>query len=311
MDGKRLSRQLRQMLNEESGSNSLDSFTTYDLLNQAANQINEHLNHLVDTETLTSVADQSFYELRPDFVRLVDEDHLGRDAIRWNDGSAFHRVSRTSFEKEWHDRSYTETSIAVPNSFSIEPKEAPETLLDGGTATSTAAASAGSCILTDSAVTFDADDSVFAGDTIHNTTDGSMGVVISVISDTQLKTALFGGTANDWTSGDAYVIQPQARYRMRLNPPTSASGDSIVYRYLRRPQPVYSDYDSFNFPLHFQDALVYFACGFYKMRNQMISEGQIWFQQAERLLRKHQRQSMKALGRERIIVNFKKKQRNY
>ena len=311
MDGKRLRRQLRHMLNEESGSNYLDSFTSYDLLNQAAMRLNERITHLVDSEDLTTVADQSFYDLRPDFMRLVDADHLGRDAIRWNDGSAFHRIPRNDFEHEWHNREYSETSIAVPDSFSITPEDSPEDLETGNSTTSAGAAVAGKCNLIDSTATFSTTDSIFPGDTVHNTTDGSMGVIISITSDTTLTTALFDGTDNDWSSSDNYIIQPQARYKLRLNPPTSASGDTITYRYLRRPQPVYSDYDHFNFPLQFQDALVYYAVGLYKMRSQMIGEAATWFQQAEALVKVHQKSQMKALDKQRVIVNFKKKQRNY
>lgn len=48
---------------------------------------------------------------------------------------------------------------------------------------------------------------VLPGDIVHNFTDGSIGYVISVDSETQIThTPLTGGTENDWDSSDAYRI---------------------------------------------------------------------------------------------------------
>ena len=60
--------------------------------------------------------------------------------------------------------------------------------------------------LTDSAATF-VTSGVKAGMLVRNTTDGSIGYVVSVDSETQLTiSGLSGGTDNDWDSGDAYQI---------------------------------------------------------------------------------------------------------
>jgi len=61
-------------------------------------------------------------------------------------------------------------------------------------------------ILIDSAATFIAD-GIIAGDSVFNTTDGSVTSVISVDSETQITHyPLADGTDNDWDIGDAYKI---------------------------------------------------------------------------------------------------------
>ena len=81
MDGKRLSRMLRSMLNEESGSNYLDSFTTYDLLNQASGQLNNKLEQLETTVELTTVANQADYTLPANYMRLTRVNEEGRKIV--------------------------------------------------------------------------------------------------------------------------------------------------------------------------------------------------------------------------------------
>ncbi|MEW6606078.1 MAG: hypothetical protein AB1414_01320 [bacterium] len=76
------------------------------------------------------------------------------------------------------------------------------TLVTG--ATGTATTGTGTMVLQDSAADFGGADNVEVGDVIRNTTDGSVGYVISVDSATQLTTYLEGGTDNDWDLNDAY-----------------------------------------------------------------------------------------------------------
>lgn len=307
MDGKRLSRQLRQMLNEESGSNFLDSFTTYDLLNQAAVQLNDTLEQLETEIDLTTVADQADYTLPANYTRLTRVNHLGRGLVRYSDGASFHNIVMKDDDLRFRNETFTTTSADIPSSFSIQYDDAEDSQVTG-TTTAAGTAVAGKAILADTGADFS---DVEAGDTIHNTTDGSMGVVLSKTSGTVLVTALFDGTANDYTSGDAYVIQPQAKYKLTLDPPPSNASNVVTVGYLRRPKPVYSDYDSFQFPTQYQDALVFYAAGFYKYRNQMNDEGNTWFGHANQLVRMHNKSTNQTLNKRRVIVNFKKKQRNY
>ncbi len=307
MDGKRLSRQLRQMLNEEEGSNYIDPFTSYDLLNQAAVKLNDKIQHLETTQDITTVADQADYTLPANFVRFIRVDGKGRNILRYSDGSTFHILPEKDDDVRWRNKTYTTTSVDVPHSFSIQYDDTEDTQVTG-TITTTAASSAGKVTLTDAAGDFS---DVEAGDTVHNTTDGSMGVVLSKTSSTVLVTALFDGTANDYTSGDAYVIQPQAKYKITLNPPPSTASQTVTVEYLNRPKPVYSDYDAFQFPVDYQDALVYYAAGFYKYRHRTSDEGNAWFIHADNMVKENIQKHNKTMHRKRAIVNFKKPQRNY
>lgn len=307
MDGKRLSRQLRQMLNEESGSNYLDSFTTFDLLNQAATQLNGKLEHLETTIDVTTVADQADYTLPANFLKIARVDSTGRSIIRYNDGSTFFYIPMKDDDLRFKNKTFSTTSVEVPDSFSIVYDDTEDTQVTG-TETSGGSLVAGKSTLTDSTAGFS---DVEAGDTVHNTTDGAMGIVLSKTSSTVLVTAMFDGTNNYWTSSDAYVIQPQAKYKLTLQPPPSTASETLTVGFLRRPKPVYSDYDVFQFPVQFQDALVYYAVGFYKYRNQMHDEGNLWFGSADKMVRDYNKSSNETFDRRRAIVNFKKRQRNY
>ncbi len=307
MDGKRLSRQLRQLLNEESGSNYLDSFTTYDLLNSAAQKLNDKLRHIKASEEITTVEDQADYTLSANYIRFSRENELGRPLIRFDDGATFHYLPLKDDDVRFRGKTYTTTSADVPDSFSIE-YDADEDSQVTGTETTGGSLLAGKSTLIDSAGDFS---NVEPSDTIHNTTDSAMGVVLSKVSSTQLVTAMFDGTNNFWTSADAYVIQPQAKYKITLTPPPSTSGNTLTVEYLKRPKPVYTDYDMFMFPVQYMDALVNYAIGFYKLRNQMHDEGNTWFAHADNLLRQYNHIHNKGSNNRRAIVNFKKPQRNY
>lgn len=307
MDGKRLSRQLRQMLNEESGSNYLDSFTSFDLLNQGAQKLNNKLEQLETAIEITTVADQADYTLPANFTRLVRVNGLGRGLIRFDDGAALHNIIEKDDDLRYRNKAFTVTSANVPSSFAIVYDDTEDTQVTG-TETTGGSLVAGKATLIDSTAPF-AD--VEAGDTVHNTTDGAMGVVLSKTSSSQLITAMFDGTNNFWTSADAYVIQPQAKYKLTLDPPPDTSSLTVTVDYLRRPKPVYSDFDSFQFPIQYQDALVFYAVGFNKYRHQMIDEGNTWFAHADLSVRESTKSTNQAFNKRRAIVNFKKRQRNY
>jgi hypothetical protein len=207
----------------------------------------------------------------------------------------------------FRNKTYDTTSVDIPTSFSIQFDDTEDDQVTG-TETTGGSLVAGKATLIDSTEPF-AD--VEAGDTVHNTTDGAMGVVLVKTSDSELVTAMFDGTNNFWTSADAYVIQPQAKYKLTLDPPPSSSGNTVTVEYLRQPKPVYSDYDSFQFPIRYQDALVFYAVGFYKYRNQMNSEGNTWFAHADKLVRLYNKSTNQTFNKRKAIVNFKKRQRNY
>jgi hypothetical protein len=108
---------------------------------------------------------------------------------------------------------------------------------------------------------------------VHNTTDGSHGYVVALSSATAVVTALFYGTDNDWTNGDAYIINPQHRYEIYLDPPPSTNGHSIYVPYVKRPAPVFSAYRFYTFPSGYDNVLVHYAAWLYKYRDKEPSYG--------------------------------------
>jgi hypothetical protein len=153
--------------------------------------------------------------------------------------------------------------VAIPDSFSIV--EAPDLTQITGAATADGAASGGECTLTDTTSPPFTD--VRAGDIIHNTTDGSSGIVRAYTSTSVIITCLFGGTNNDWTSADAYIINPQKRFYLWLDPPPSTASYTVRVWYVQKPTPVYSSYRSYPFPTGFSGALVSYAAWLYKFRD--------------------------------------------
>ena len=259
-DGADLLRRLQQQMDEESDSGWLDTRTSYDYLYEAALEFTDRTGCLKSSQAITTVADQTDYNLNPDFLRLYaknDDDEL---IIKYNDGSDDSFLTFEAYEDIFYGNNTT--SVTIPSNFTIIDTDLPSQVT--GTATSDGAATRGHCILVDTAGDFS---DVEAGDDVHNTTDDSSGVVISKTDSTHLVTVLFGGTGNDWTSSDSYVIQPGARYKLVLDPPPSTDGHTITVPYVQKPAPVYSDYDIYRFPSQYTPALVKYAFWLYKYRN--------------------------------------------
>lgn len=303
-----MSYELRNFLNEEPGSNLLDSFTTYNLFDEASKVVNNRIKHVKKNQSITTVADQTDYTLNADFSQLYRVDNKGSNIIIYSDGT--NRYFLKEKDEDIFVRNQiteTVTSVTVPDNFAIVDDSTLDSQVTG-TCTSAGALSAGKATLTDSAAAFS---DVSAGDNIHNTTDGSIGIVISKTSSTVLVTALFGGTDNDWDSSDAYVIQPSGRYKLVLDPPPSSAGNTITVPYVAIPAPVYSDYDMFRLPNQYKRAILFYAAWLYKYRNDEPNFGDKWFVAFDMMLKNATKYSNKALHRDRVIVNFNKKHRNY
>lgn len=257
-DGKDLLRRLRNLLNEDSDSGWLDEQTSYDYLYDAAVDFVDRTGCVHDAQGITLVPDQEMYDLNPNFLRLFLKNSSNNYYINLYDGSNWHPIMWADAEDILYDYNASATA-AIPSKFSIVDSEPPGQII--GTATAAGADSGGQQILTDTAADFT---DVDAGAIVHNTTDGSDGVVLSKTSDTILVTALFGGTDHDYTIGDAYVIQPQARYQLGLSPlPSTAYVLAVTY--VKRPAPVYSDYGVYEFIN--PNVLVKYAYWLYKYRD--------------------------------------------
>jgi len=301
MDGKSLLYDLRQILNEGSDSDWLDSRSSYTYLHLAAVEFVDRTESLRATQSITTVADQTGYTLNADFMRLYLRDQEHEYYIKYNDGSSNTFLKFEDYQKIILDDQTT--SVSTPERFSIIDDSTLDSQVTG-TATSTAASSGGQAILTDTAADFS---DVSAGDVVHNTTDGSDGFVLSKTSSTVLVVALFGGTANDWTSSDAYVIQPQGRLKLVLDAPPSTAGHTVTVEYVQRPPIVASDYGAYRIQSHYQQALVQYAVFLYKYRDREANFGDSLFVFFDREVRRSASSLNKALGRQGFRVNWKKR----
>lgn len=297
MDGYTLLYKLRHVLNESSTSSFLDEYTSYHYLNEAAVELAIRTKLLTATQEITTVADQSAYDLNSDYMGLSAKNSENRFFAKLNDGTN----DRFIFWKDYNEILYSNqtTSVAIPSSFTIRDDP---TLADRatGTATSAGAATGGESTLTDSAADFT---DVNAGDVVHNTTDGSTGMVLSKTSTTALVTALFNGTDDDWTSSDAYVIQPSGRMQVVLDPPPSTAGYTLTMYYTKRPGPLYSDYGVFKFPPHLADALVKYAVWLYKYRDREPDTADTLFQYWDRQVGVYGSQMRSATNKRLLTVN--------
>jgi hypothetical protein len=308
LDGKLLKRELRHIINEESGSDLLDTFTTYNFLNDAANEINMRIEHIKNSQTLTIVANQTDYTLDARYMKLYQKAlRTDKHFVQFSDGTTRHNIPEKDRDTIVHgNQAVTVTSVAIPDNFYISDDK----ILDDqvtSTTTSAGALSAGKATLTDTAADFS---DVSPGDNLHNIDDGSIGIVISKTSSTVLITAMFDGVDDDWGSGDTYVIQPQGRYKLVFDPPPSTAGNTVEVPYISRLAPVYSDYDHFRLPIQYKEALLNYAAFLYNYRAGRQEVGDKFFVLYDNAVRRSAHNSNKALGRNRVVVSFKKRQVN-
>lgn len=293
MDGKELKRRVQELLNEDSDSQWLDERTTYDNLYEAAVEFVSRTHCLKGSQTITTVADQTDYNLNTDFIKLFSKDTNDNYVLKWGDSNFI----------TWKDHSdiiygNQTDSVSMSDSFTIVDAALPTQLT--GTTTSVGAATGGLSTLTDTAADFT---DVEAGGTVHNTTDGSTGIITSKTSSTVLKTALFGGTNDDWSSSDAYVIQPQARMKVVLDPPPDAV-NTLTLPYIKKPDPVYSDYQVYEFLSKYSPALVKYAYFLYKYRGDEPNFGDALYRYWDSAVRQAGFGTNQALNRQ-IKVSFK------
>lgn len=300
MDGKAMLRSLRDQLMESSDSGFMNDRTSYDMLYNAAVEFAERTKCLQATQSITTVADQEEYTLDAEFIEPWWGDNENRSFVKLNDGSDNYFIK----VRDYSDVVYGDNSgdsVTIPDSFSIitHPDMADQIT---GTATSAGAATGGLCTLTDTAADFS---NVEAGDEVHNTTDTSDGVVVLKTSTTALNIALFGGSNNDVTSSDAYIIQPQGRLRIVFDPPFSTASYTITVPYIARPAPVYSDYGVYQIQAQYHPALVTFALWKYKYRDSKPNFGDSLYLQWNDAVRRANTIVQGSFDRDRVTVSWK------
>ncbi len=271
MDGKTLKYALRNLLEEDSSSGFIDDLTSYNFLNEAAVNLQQRARYLKATDTITTVLETSAYDLNGDYMGLYLKNSSKKYFIKYYDGTTTSFITWVPHEKIIYANNTT--SVSIPSRFTVAPKSSLDSQVTG-TTTSAGASTGGKSTLTDTGADFS---DVESGDWVHNTTDDSDGIVVSKTSSTVLVTALFNGTDDDWTSSDAYVIQPQGKLQLIVDPLSSTSAHTITVNYLQRPAPVYTDYDVFRYPREYTPALVKYAAWLYKYRDREPNYGDKWY----------------------------------
>jgi len=302
MDGKQYLYQLRNLLQEGETSSFLDTRTSFDYIYQAACQFVIETRLLTAETTLTTVAGTADYDLPVDYLSLYLRNSTNEFVIKYYDGANYTFLTYRDIASMWIDNP-TEGKT-IPDNFAIIDGDTPSIVT--GTASAVGALTNGYTILTSSTSTFIAS-KVSVGDQIHNTTDGSDGVVIEVIDATHLKTAMFGGTDNDWTSDDAFIITPQSRKQIKFNAYPDTAGHTATLPYIQKPDPVYTAYGSYRFPAVYMPAVLHYAAWLYKYRDREPNFGDSWYKYWEMFLRKAKANEDTRPDRHKWRVNMKKR----
>jgi hypothetical protein len=306
MDGKSLTNGLAKLLNENSTTSGfIDLRTSYDNIYEAVLEFSRRTRALTASQTITTVANQTNYDLNADFLELYLRDSQNQYIVKYNDGTNDYFLTFRDYEAVSYANQTD--SVTLPTNFSIIDKQSLTDRITG-TVTSAGALAIGECSCIDSSAPFA---NVKVGDDIHNTTDGSDGVVIAVTSTSSLVTALFGGTDNDWDSSDAYVIVPQGRMQLVLNPPPSTSGHTVTIKYVQKPDPVYSPYRTYRFDRQFESAIIKYAAWLYKYRDGEPNFGDAFYKYWDMNVRRAAKTEQKSLNKPTMRVNMMKRSYGY
>ena len=240
MDGKTLLKYGEEALG---GIDDADKKFFFDCLDAAVTEFVRQTRQLTASIAITTVEDTQLYNLPPDFIEPFAKGQKRRFYGKYSDGTNTFWPVLTSYEKIY--RSNLTDSKEYPSRFAVIDKQTQDDPITG-TATATHAASAGECVLEDSAASFES--TVSVRDIMHNTTDDSTGIVLKVTDDNNITCALFSGTNNAFTESDAYVIISAGNYQVYLDAPSKTADHTLTLPYICMPKPVYSDYGFWRFP---------------------------------------------------------------
>jgi hypothetical protein len=284
------------------GSGWMDKKTSFDFLFEAAKDYAKKTRCLYSTQTITTVANQVNYALNPDFQEILPED--SDDAVKVLKYTTAAGIVSWMNQQLFSDQYYLNntTSVVIPSDFAIIGRAAATRIT--GTATSTTTNSGGEVNLVDSTAPFA---TVSAGDEVYNSTEGYVGVVLSKTSSSSLVTAMFNMDAVNsayagWDATNAYVIQPAARYDLYLDGPPLTAGDTVTVSYIQRPNPVYSDFGSYNFAAGNEEALLKYAVWLYKYRDSKDRTGDALYAFYDRAVREANNSHRRATG---PVKNFR------
>lgn len=297
MDGKDLQRRLKQLLHIKSTDTDWDERTGYDYLYAAAKQWTIETECLTTTQSITTVADQATYTINGDFLSLYLKE-TDRYYLKYYDASDYYFLYFKPYQEVIYDNNTTSTS--VPSYFTITDDPTLDTLISDTADSDGGSAVGGKATLTMSTAVFT---DVTPGDIIHNTTDGSDGIVLKTESTLKiLEVALFGGTDNEIDASDAFLIQPRKRFLLQFDPPPSTADHTVTFYYLRKPRPVYTDYDVYEIAYEYPDALCQYAAWLYKYRDQEPQFGDAFYRYWDMQIKNYRRLTRKGLARRSRII---------
>lgn len=198
-------------------------------------------------------------------------------------------------------------STGTPTYFSIKARDELHSQITGTCTSARDKSADGLSVLRDSSGVFLTTDYVSPGDVIHNVTDGSTGVVVTVTNATTCTVALFGGTDNEWDVSDAYVIQPQGRSQIVLDTPPSVENQIVEVDYIKSPNPVYSSYATYNIPDRAMEAIIKYAAWMYKYRDGEPQFGDALYVMWDKGVREFDRRFNPDKKKRGFTVNYKKR----
>ncbi len=301
MDGLTLLRDLRIALQEPSGGTWLDTRYSYDCLYSAAIATAERTNIFTSSQAITTAVSDATYTLNGDFLKLYLMDDQNRRFIKYVAGTSTYFIYESSYDSIYLQNNTT--AVLIPSSFIIRDASAITQIT--GTTSSAGALTNGTTALNKTGETF-ITKGVTPGDLVHNTTDSSSGVVVTVDSEIKLTCCLFDGTDNYFDNADAYIINPQGRFQIVLDPLPSTAGHTVTIPYVQRPDPVYSSYYRYRFPFDWRDLLVSYAAWKYKYRDREPDFGDRLYKFWDARVRQVGHASNEVQRRTRFNVNLNK-----
>jgi hypothetical protein len=220
---------------------------------------------------INTIAGQQNYPLPPDFIDLYMQGVRNRSFIRYSDGTTIANPVLADYERLYQEN-LTDNQDFPPYFAIIDAPTQSELIT--GTTTDAGAESLGRCILTDSTKNFLTTDLVYPRDSIYNTTDGSLGIVLSIIDATHLYCTLFDGTDNDISNADAYIIQSASQKTLVLAAPSLTDDHIITVPYVCMPPPIYWAMAAWPFPEYTCRAIASGAVSLFKLTEMEYKEAQ-------------------------------------
>jgi hypothetical protein len=305
MDGTYLIGQLQTVLRENSFSQFIPLRSQYDYLWKAAVEFVKRTRCMSANQAFTTVAGQSSYDQNPDFLQFGLMDTYNRYFLQYNDGTNTNNIYFRDFNMVVYANQTT--SVPLPFNFTNNDKAGPATNITG-----TAGAGSGANLL-DAAAPFASSgvQIVFPGDEVHDSTTGYYGLVTAYNSSSSIATAIFdstGSTTETWTVGHGYVVVPQGRKQIILSPPPSASGCIVtVPSYVKKPNPVFTPYDSYPFDSQYALALAFYAAWLAKYQDEQPQLGDAFYKYWDAQVRAGIKDQQKGFNRFGYRVNMIKR----